>query len=512
MSAPGTFTWLARHEIRLAWRDWRDMITAGGRRSLARASAVLVAAALVFHFPVWAITSSFNIGASGIDRTTLVVTSAVLFLFGSLLVAQAMETVTRSLYTRGDLDLIVSSPVQLTLLFSVRILANALPITVLALVLSMPLVDILVLSHGPRWLAGFGVAAAFGAAAAAVAVMITIGLFKLLGPRRTRLVAQIVAAVVGAGFAIGIQLIAIVSYGTIAGGSLLLSAGVTARLPELSSPVWIPARAAMGDVAALITLVAFAAAMVVAVVAVVAPKLAGYSLAATDLPASTRRRTTRTARRGVSPSPARALRRKEWALLRRDPWLASQTLTQLFYLIPPALLLSMSLGGSAGTHIVIVMVLVTVGGQLGGALAWLAISGDDAPDLVATAPVPAAMITRAKIEAVLIAVGLTLAPMIAIFAVVAPFHASIAALGIVLAAGSTIRIQLWFRLQAKRSHFRRRHSSSRLATFAEALTSFSWAAAAGLAATPSWFAVVSVVIVLVILGGARSVSPRAVPV
>ena len=91
MSAPGTFTWLARHEIRLAWRDWRDMITAGGRRSLARASAVLVAAALVFHFPVWAITSSFNIGASGIDRTTLVVTSAVLFLFGSLLVAQAME-------------------------------------------------------------------------------------------------------------------------------------------------------------------------------------------------------------------------------------------------------------------------------------------------------------------------------------------------------------------------------------------------------------------------------------
>ena len=511
MSAWGTFIWLARHEVRLAWRDWRDMITAGGRRSLARASAVLVAVALVFHFPVWAIASAFDIGGSGFDRSTLAVTSAILFLFGSLLVAQAMETVTRSLYTRGDLDLIVSSPVPLTMLFSVRIIANALPITVLALVLSMPLVNILVLSHGPRWLAGFGVAMAFGAVAAAVAVMITIGLFKLLGPQRTRLVAQIVAAVVGAGFAIGIQLIAIVSYGTIAGGSLLLSADAAARLPAVSNPVWIPARAALGDIAALVTLVAFSAALVVAVVAAVAPRLAGYSLSATDLPASMPRR-TRSAARGVAASPARALRRKEWALLRRDPWLASQTLTQLFYLIPPALLLSMSLGGSQGTQVVIVMVLVTVGGQLGGALAWLAISGEDAPDLVATAPVQAATVTRAKIEAVMIAVGLTLAPLIAVFAVVAPFHASIAALGVVLAAGSTIRIQLWFRVQARRSHFRRRHSSSRLATFAEAMTSFSWAAAAGLAATPSWFAMLSVVIVLVILGGARSVSPRAAPV
>ena len=34
-------------------------------------------------------------------------------------------------------------------------------------------------------------------------------------------------------------------------------------------------------------------------------------------------------------SPRGALRRKEWTLLRRDPWLASQTLIQLLYLLPP---------------------------------------------------------------------------------------------------------------------------------------------------------------------------------
>ena len=49
----------------------------------------------------------------------------------------------------------------------------------------------------------------------------------------------------------------------------------------------------------------------------------------------------------------------------------------------------------------LVPVLVMAAGQLAGGLAWLAISGEDAPDLVATAPIPASFIIRAKIEAVI---------------------------------------------------------------------------------------------------------------
>ena len=29
MTAPGSIGWLAAHEFRLAWRDWRAMVTAG---------------------------------------------------------------------------------------------------------------------------------------------------------------------------------------------------------------------------------------------------------------------------------------------------------------------------------------------------------------------------------------------------------------------------------------------------------------------------------------------------
>src|SRR4029077_20498875 len=93
-------------------------------------------------------------------------------------------------------------------------------------------------------------------------------------------------------------------------------------------------------------------------------------------------------RAGFRPrSPAAVLRRKEWTLLRRDPWLVSQTLMQILYLLPPALMLWRSYGEGTGALIVLVPVLVMAAGQLAGGLAWLAISGEDAPDLVATAPV-----------------------------------------------------------------------------------------------------------------------------
>ena len=61
-------------------------------------------------------------------------------------------------------------------------------------------------------------------------------------------------------------------------------------------------------------------------------------------------------------------------------------------------------------------------------------------------------------------------------------QAIVTALGVIIATISAGAIQLWFRVQAKRSQFRRRQTSSRLATFAEAFCSIGWAATAALAA------------------------------
>ena len=193
------------------------------------------------------------------------------------------------------------------------------------------------------------------------------------------------------------------------------------------------------------------------------------------------------AHRGSRAAPFRtgsrqqALRWKEFVLLRRDPWLVSQTLMQLLYLVPPALMLWRSFADSSAAIVLITPVIVMAAGQLAGGLAWLTISGEDAADLVATAPLPPSRVTRAKIEVVLIAIGVMFAPLVAALAFASPLQAAVTALGVVTAAASATAIQLWFRVQARRSQFRRRQTSSRLATFAEAFSSIGWAATAALA-------------------------------
>jgi ABC-2 type transport system permease protein len=180
----------------------------------------------------------------------------------------------------------------------------------------------------------------------------------------------------------------------------------------------------------------------------------------------------------------------------------------MLYLVPPAVLRWRSFDAGNGALQLLVPVLVMAAGQLAGGLAWLAISGEDAPDLVATAPVPASFIVRAKIEAVLGVIAIIFAPLVAALAVASPWHALVTGGGIVIAAAAATAIQLWFRSQAKRSQFRRRQVSSRLATFAEAFSSIGWAAAAAVAALNVWLATAPAVLALLVLGGAWLMSPR----
>ncbi|HET6222282.1 MAG TPA: hypothetical protein VFE11_08960, partial [Dongiaceae bacterium] len=188
-------------------------------------------------------------------------------------------------------------------------------------------------------------------------------------------------------------------------------------------------------------------------------------------------------------------------------WLLSQTLMQVLYLLPPALLLWRNFSGGAGSLVLLSPVLIMAAGQLAGGLAWLAISGEDAPDLVASAPVLGRQVLRAKIEAVLGGIIMVFTPFLLALALASVLDALVAAAGIAVAAAASTAIQLWFRSQAKRSHFRRRQTSSRVATFAEALSSTGWAATGALAAAGTWLAVITGLLALAIVAGARMISP-----
>lgn len=507
MTQTATLTWFAGHEFRLAWRDWLSMMTAGKRGRERVVAVVLVMFAALMHLFAWSMVRHVATVGAAPDKAVLVTVTGGLLLAFSLMLSQAMEQVTRAFYARADLELILSSPVAVAQVFAVRIAALSVSTALLGLALAAPFINMLAWCGGARWLAAYGAVAATGLIATAIAVALTVALFRAIGPKRTRLAAQIVAAVIGAAFVIGLQVAAIQSYGTLSRFSVLQSAALLRHAPEIDSALWLPARAALGDLRALAVLLGAGLLMAGLTVAVFSPRFGDYVIAAAGAAqAQGRQGEGRPFRDG---SGMRALRRKEWTLLWRDPWLLSQTLMQLLYLLPPALLLWKSFAHGGGALVLLVPVLVMAAGQLAGGLSWLAISGEDAPDLVATAPVKPSAILRAKIEAVMAAIALVFAPFVLPLALVAPNFALTAALGIAVAAGSATAIQLWFRTQAKRSHFRRRQTSSRMATFAEAFSSITWAATAALAAAGTWLAVITGVIALMVLGATRALAPRA---
>ena len=505
MAAPGTTVWFARHESRLAWRDWLSMITAGRRERLRRVVIAIFVFAVFMHFVAYWMVGPY--ADAVVDKSTLVTISGSVLLSWLLMVSQAMESMTRAFYSRSDLDLILASPVAANKLFAIRIATVAIAMAAMAVPLAAPFINILVAQGGWHWLGAYGLIVAMGATATALAVGLTVTLFRLIGPKRTRLIAQIVAAVIGAAFVIGLQVAAILSYGTISRASVLQSQAVLAHAPDLDSIVWWPARAALGDIIPLVGVLALSLALLGIAIVLVAPRFGEYALVAAGAGnfshAGTRRQTA------FKPaSPQSALRRKEWLLLRRDPWLVSQTLMQMLYLIPPAVLLWHSFDDGNGAYALLVPVLVMASGQLAGGLAWLAISGEDAPDLVATAPVPSRFILRAKVEAVLGVIGIVFAPLVAVLAVMSPWHALIAASGIIIATTAATSIQLWFRSQAKRSQFRRRQVSSRVATFAEAFSSIGWAATAAVASASLVLAIAPGILASLVVLGARFMAPR----
>lgn len=505
--APASLSWFARHELNLAWREWVAMMT-GGRRTRGVGLAIFLAIVVaLLHLMAYGLVAPWVQHGIVPDKATMVMLTGTGALFWTVMLSQALESVTRVYYARSDLDLILSSPASSRRLFAVRTGAVALSTIVLTTLLASPLINMLAILDGARWLAAYGVLAALGALSTAIAVGITIALFRIVGPKQTRLIAQIVAAVVGAGFVIGIQAAAIIYYGNMSRFQLFQSADVIAAAPNLGNLLWLPAKAAMGEIPALLAVLAVGLGALAITIAGTASSYGHHAISAAGL--NHIRSQRRPSARPFRPvSQRQALRLKEWRLLQRDPWLMSQTLMQILYLVPPALLMWMNFGSSAGAFVVVVPVLVMASGQLAGGLAWLAISGEDAHDLVVTAPVSPRTVLVAKIEAVLTVIGVVLTPLLLLMALSSWQMALITALCAALSAGSATAIQLWFRVVAKRSMFRRRQVASRAATLSEAFASIMWAGTGALMAAESWLAIAPAIVALLVLGLAKLISPR----
>jgi ABC-2 type transport system permease protein len=482
------------------------MMTAGRRNRGRNLAIALIIFAGFMHLLAYSMVGRYAGARIGPDKATLVMVTGIMFLAWSLLLSQAIELVTRVFYSRSDLDLILTSPVSPQKIFSVRIGRVAAEVALFAMLVAMPFINVLTVLGGAQWLFAYCVVAAMGAVATAVAVALTVALFRIIGAKRTRLIAQILAAVIGAAFVIGLQIVTIYAYGSLL-LTPLLSAWLIAHVPQIDSLAWLPGRAMLGEPTELMVVLAISITLLGGAMLSFAARFGERAMAAAGVSQSVVRQRRSKAFR--SQSASRMLRQKEWILLARDPWLMSQTLMQILYLVPPALFLWHSFRSRTDdAYILLVPMIVMAAGHLGGNLAWLSISGEDAPDLVATAPISVQRIIWAKIEAVMGVIAFIFAPLVVALAFASVRPAFVAGAGVLVTATSAVLIQLCFRMQARRSQFRHRHvSSSRIATFAEVVSSIAWALSSALAAAGIWHALIPALIAISVLGGVWLISP-----
>lgn len=505
--APSAILRFSRHELRLAWRDWAWIFSGWRNTSLRRTLIGMGLFYALLHGIAYAVLSPQFTGGFQLDQTALAVISVSVLLSFTMMLSQAIESVTRAFYARDDLDLILSSPAPSRDLFLVRIAMMAVTSWLMSALVLSPFLNVAASLGGSHWLAGYLVILAASLTATGAGVLITLALFRTLGPRRTRLAAQILAAVVGAAFLIGLQVVAILSFGSMSRFALLEAEFLSLHVPAAGSLWWFPARAVAGQATVLALMLAgsfafFAVGAGMGAVQFRQSVVRALGVAET----SPKKRATTRAFRGRSPLSA--LVSKELKLIARDPWLVSQTLMQVLYLVPPAVMLWVSFGENTEISVLVAPVIVMATGQLAGGLAWLTISGEDAPDLIATAPISPATRLWAKVLAAQTLIIAVLLPITLALAALSVWGALITFLGALIAAACAILIQLWFRAQASRTTFRRRQVASKASTLAEAGASISCAGATALVAVGSALAVLPGVLLLIVLGSAWGVRPR----
>lgn len=507
LTAPSALMRFSRHELRLAWRDWAWMFSGWRNTSLRRALIGMGIFYAIMHLIAYAVLSPHLTAGFVLDQTALAVLSVTVLLSFTMMLSQAMESVTRAFYARDDLDLILSSPAPSRDLFLVRIALMALTSWAMSALVISPFLNVAVTLGGERWLAGYLVLLSVSLTATGLGVLVTLALFRTVGAQRTRLYAQVLAAVVGAAFLIGMQVVAILSFGSISRFSLFDPVFLANHAPAAGSLWWFPAHAVSGRTDTVFLFFAVSVLFFAVGAWCGAGQFRRIVVLALGVTEKTPRgRASERAFRGYSPLGA--LVHKELKLIARDSWLVSQTLMQVLYLIPPAVMLWVSFGGDTEISVIIAPVVVMAVGQLAGGLAWLSISGEDAPDLIATAPISAFTRLWAKVLSVLILIAAIMLPIALGLVFISLWGAVVTFTGALIAAASAILVQLWFRAQGNRSNFRRRQVASKASTLAEAAASISCAAGTALVAAGSPLALLPVVLLLIVLGVSRSVRPK----
>ncbi len=145
---PGSFGWLIAQDLRLSLRRLQGMFGALKPRT---AALILLAALVAFHGLAWPV--AHWLGADGDPRLFYPSLAAGVLFVLFWLISQSLTGATRALYTRGDLDLLLASPLPPTHILGARAIAIAAEAMGAVAILVLPITNMNVLVNGWRWLA-----------------------------------------------------------------------------------------------------------------------------------------------------------------------------------------------------------------------------------------------------------------------------------------------------------------------------------------------------------------------
>lgn len=463
---PASLPWLLRHELRLSLRTKKV-----GPWAWALAIVWLIFMHAVGLVSAWGF-SKMNLPPAAVE----LIFGGIGVFSAAITLAVAMQLTVNAIYTRGDLDLLLSSPLRPGLILPIRLLAVALTIMSGMVMMVAGFMHGGAILNSPRWLVGYISLPAVAILGVTLSFLLVLMLVRLLGPRRARTVAQVLAAVIGIAVALAGQLPNMnnAASGETRKQNFQAVAGFMDN--PAAEPVRGLGRAMMGEPLPLSILVLVG--------------FGGFALATLRLgPAFIR---SVHAAAGADPTPRKrkasggalslrirgltgSMLWKEWRLILRDPTLLSQVASILLVAAPVVLPgLGKHVTGPTGEVMAFGwLAMVPVAGLLAGNLIWLAIVAEDAPDLLGTAPVTA---RRLLVDRMLAAALPALVPATALclyLALSVPASALVTWLMVVLA----IQVFLFLDMRQEpmpggRKAFQKRYQGHYLMLMGEMLLSF----------------------------------------
>jgi ABC-2 type transport system permease protein len=470
----GSALWLLKHEVRMFFFNAGFAAKKGApRRGFSKTGiAVLIGAAVLLHLFAFTMLGKLHAGTAKSPQLLVSGLTVLLAAGFSMMMSSGLKSSVEVLFERGDLDLLLSSPLSSRSIFTVRLAGIVVGIAGVFLFFLAPFAHAGLVLGQYRWLGIYPVVLGAAALAASLSMLITLGLVRLLGVRRTRVVAQILGALSGAMFFLASQV-----YGNTLGSFRQQAANWFAPMlapgavlgPD--SAFWLPGHAILGAPRPLLAISIMAVAVFALTVRfthrffVRGVQQAVSLVRAAEAPPGGQRYQ-------FGRSLTHAVIIKEWRLIARDPQLISQVLLQLLYMLPLCFVLVFK-GDSQLPGIGAALTFLC--GSLTSALAWVIISAEDAPDLLRAAPCSMGTIRRAKLAAVAMpAPAIVSLPLLWMLAR-DPLAALLMCATVVASVASSALIAMWCGRPAVRGEFKARGKANFLSNALETLNGFAWA-------------------------------------